>query len=103
MLKAKNIDKRLWAEAAMTANQLRNLSPTSIKETTPEEEFSGRSQDLTKIKTFGSKTFAKIKKEGKKLDDQAVECIMLGYDFVNSTYRLWEVDKQKIRISRDIN
>ena len=70
MLKGKNLDNSFWGEAINTANQLRNVSPTMLKEKSPEEEFTGRKPDLTKIRTFGSRVMMKDKRRLQKLEDK---------------------------------
>ena len=37
-----------------------------------------------------------------KLDDKATPCIVIGYGDEEVDYKLWDLEKQKIVISRDI-
>src|SRR6185312_2768783 len=103
MIKTKNLEKELWGEAANTANQIRNYSPTAKKEKSPEEEFTGIKPDLSKIKIFGSKVMIKNKKDSTKLEDKAKEGLMLGYNEINRSYRVWDIKRKKVTFTRDIS
>ena len=103
MLKTNNLNKEFWGEAANTANRIRNCSPTKTKQKCPEEEFSGQTPDLTKLKTFGCKVMIKNKKEGTKLDDKATEGLMLGYNEDNKTFRVWDLKRKKVTVTRDLS
>ena len=60
MMAAANLPKNMWAEAAITANYLRNRSPTSKNEATPSEMFTGIKPDVSHLRTFGARTFSLI-------------------------------------------
>ena len=52
---------------------------------------------------FGCKTFKHVPKEQRsKLDDKATPCIFIEYGDEDFGYRLWDSEKQKIVISRDV-
>src|SRR5688500_1038351 len=103
MIETKKVDKSFWGEAAYTANQLRNYSPTSLKEKCPEEEFTGKKPNLNKLRIFGSKVFIKNKKNSlKKLDSKIKEGMFLGYNEDNKTFRIWDIERKEVIFSRDI-
>ncbi len=89
MINFKKVDKSFWGEAAFTANQLRNYSPTSLKVNCPEEEFTGNKANLNNLRVFGSRVLIKNKKKSlKKLDDKTKEGMYLGYNEDNKTFRV---------------
>ncbi len=89
MIEAKKVDKSFWGEAANTANQLRNYSPTLLKELCPEEEFTGKKPNLNNLRIFGSRVLIKNKKKSlKKLDNKIKEGMFLGHNEENKTFRI---------------
>ena len=103
MLAAKKVDKSFWGEAANTANQLRNYSPTSLKANCPEQEFSANKPNLNNLRVFGSRVLIKNKKKSlKKLDDKTKEGMFLGYNEENKTFRVWDIERKEVISSRDV-
>lgn len=55
------------------------------------------------LMVFGCKAFVHIPKiKWMKFDDRAVECIFLGYDYEQFSYRLWDHKIQRLIQSRDV-
>lgn len=108
MLLAANLPKRFWNEAVVTANYIKNRSPTSahgeqFKNKTPAEIWFKSKPDLSHIKIFGSICYNYIPKQNRnKLEPKATKCIMLGYGSSNFTYRLWDIEKDKLVIGRHV-
>ena len=48
-------------------------------------------------------TFIIPKALRKKLDDRAFKCIMVGYDNIVKSYRLWDIERKKIVKSKDVD
>lgn len=102
MLIDANTPKSFWAEAVNTACYIRNRCPLDDGRT-PEEIWTGRKPSVKHLRPFGCKAFAHIPKESrKKLDARATECIMLGYGGVSKGYRLWDLEKRSLIVSRDV-
>jgi transposase InsO family protein len=102
MLHDGDLPQELWAEAAVTANYLRNRSPTSGHNKTPLEVFSGVKPDVSHLRVFGSVAYAHLPKERRtKLDDKAVRGLMVGYATATKGYRILMPDNSVIT-SRDV-
>jgi hypothetical protein len=103
LLFSKNMDKVFWAQAVDTANFLRNRSPTKkLKDMTPEERFSGKKPVAISLKIFGSDCHYTITDRKKKLDYRARHGIFVGYDVKHMAYRIWDDEREKFIISRDV-
>jgi transposase InsO family protein len=63
MLTAADMTDEHWAEAATTANYLRNCSPTAGNTKTPWELFHGKKPDVSNLHIFGSTAFVRIPSE----------------------------------------
>lgn len=97
------VDKRFWAEAANTAVYLKNRSVASGLQTTPYELWYGKKPDLSHIRLFGSKVMVHIPKERRlKWDKKAMEHILVGYSEEVKGYRLYNLAKKSLVISRDV-
>ena len=78
MLSNAGLDKEFWAEAVSSACYLVNRSPTtSIECKTPEEVWSGKLDDYSRLKVFGCPAYAHVN-EG-KLEPRAKKCVFMGY------------------------
>lgn len=108
MLLASNLGKRFWNKAVVTANYIKNRSPTSahgeqFKNKTPAEIWYKSKPDLSHIKIFGSICYNYIPKQNRtKLDSKANKCLMLGYGSSRFTYRLWDIENDKLVIGRHV-
>jgi len=91
--------KEMWGEAIFTATYLLNRSPTKILTKTPYENWTEEKPNLKNLQLFGCITYAKILGPLKKLDDRSKK-YKLGY--APQGYRLWDIEKRKIIISRDV-
>lgn len=108
MLRASGIDWKFWNEAVLAANYLKNRCPTrafgkQFIDKTPAEIWFGSKPDLSTIRIFGSICYNHIPDENrKKLDAKSNKCIMLGYGTTFGTYRLWDVERNKLVIGRHV-
>jgi hypothetical protein len=104
MLKAVGMSNSFWAEAALMATYLGNVSPHSALENkTPMEVWSNKCPYILGIHEFGTVTYIHIPKElQKKLDDKSHKCILLGYAVGTKAYCLWQTRDRRIIISHDI-
>lgn len=105
ILCASGIDKKFWSEAIYTANYIKNRSPT----TAFGEQFANKTPNyfktkpnLSNLRIFGATCFNHIPAEKRsKLDVKSSKCIMLGYA-TNGSYRLWDVNANKLVIGRNV-
>jgi len=102
MIADSGLDKTLWPELIMTANYLRNRSPTKMLGMTPYEAYEGTKPSLQHLRIIGSTVYTLIPKERRrqsaKFDDRSQKCRLVGYDG-ESIYRVWNpVTRQVMRV-----
>lgn len=104
MLLDANLPKHFWAEAVSTAVFLINRSPSSSSTNkVPEEAWTGVAPDMSFLRTFGCKAMVHVpKQKRKKLDAKSEACVFLGYCDGTKNYRLYNQEKDRIVISRDV-
>lgn len=103
MLDGKKLDQDFWAEAANTANFLRNISPVKILGNgTPEQKFSGRLPKVKKLRVFGCECHYKNNGPKSKLEPRARCGIFLGYVPEVGSYRVWDAELRRVVTSRDV-
>ena len=105
MLHAKNLPKQFWAEALATAVYIRNRVTSKAIESdkTPHHLWKGLAPNLAHLRVFGSKCWYKIPpSKVRKLDERAREAIMIGYADTSKAYKLWDVEQNKVVVSRDV-
>jgi hypothetical protein len=99
-----------WAEAAAFSIDTRNLIPSwRHPGKIPLESFSGKHQDISHLRTFEAKCWAKIPtvngvliSGGSKLDHQGVECRLLGYATGNGNYKVQDSLSHHVFVSWDV-
>lgn len=94
----------LWAEALQTAAYTRNRCGTRcLNGRTPFEEFWGIKPNIQHIRVFGSDAIAIHKgRPWHKLQAKGVKCKIVGYSSSQKGYRLYDVNKRKVFISRNV-
>ena len=104
MLIAAGLPPTFWALAVDAAVYCRNRSPTtSLDDRTPYEAWCGKRPAISHMRVFGCLAFAHIRKEERtKLDPKAKPCIFVGYSPDSSTYRLWDIQENKVIESQDV-
>jgi Reverse transcriptase (RNA-dependent DNA polymerase)/gag-polypeptide of LTR copia-type/Integrase core domain/GAG-pre-integrase domain len=104
MLKEKGMPNTFWAEAVNTAVYIQNRSPTkSVLNRTPYEAWNGVKPEVGHMKIFGCVCYAHVPDENRsKLDDKSERCIFVGYPDGTKGYRLYNLEKKKLVISRDV-
>ena len=99
-----------WVEAAAYSVNTRNLIPSQRHPgSIPLESFSGKRQDVSHLRTFGAKCWAKILTVhgvqvtgGSKLDPRGLECRFLGYKGGSGNYKVQDVVSLCVFVSRDV-
>jgi len=99
-----------WAEAAAYSIYTRNLIPSCRHPgKIPLESFTGKRQDVSHLRSFGTKCWAKIPTvhgvqvtDGSKLDPQGVECRFLGYASGRGNYKVQDVTSRRVFVSCDV-
>jgi hypothetical protein len=103
MLQNRCVPNRFWAKAVLTIVYLLNRSPTmAVKKKTPEEAWLGRKTKVSHLKVFGSTAYTWIPSTKRnKLDPKSKKMILTGYIDTHKSYRLVDVDTDKVRFSTD--
>jgi hypothetical protein len=104
MLKMAKLPKQFWGEVVRTACYLINRSRSiPLKFEIPERVRSKKNVSYSHLRVFRCKSYVHIPKERRsKLDDKATPCIFLGYGNEEFGYRLWDTEKRRIIICRDV-
>lgn len=108
MLLASGLDHKFWNEAILTANYLKNRASTNavgrqFTNKTPAEIWFGCKPDLSHLRIFGSECFNHIPQNNRsKLDARSTKCLMIGYAASMGSYRLWDVERNKLIIGRHV-
>ena len=100
---ATDLPYSLWGEAIECAAYLHNRLPTAKRDRTPLELFTGERPDISHLRTWGCKGWAKllVGREG-KFHALAVPCRMVGYSLNSKAYRLYLPDRQQVIDHRDV-
>lgn len=94
------MDKKFWGEAVRTAAYLTNRSPTDAVQGTPMENLTFKKPNSSRLQIFGCNAYTKTITPLKKLDDRCKKYIFVGY--APNGYRLYDKERRKIIISRDV-
>jgi transposase InsO family protein len=103
LLLGSGLQQELWAEAVVTANYLRNRSPTSGGTKTPWEHFTGKRPDVANLRVFGSRAFVLTPKHMRsKLDAVSEPGVIVGYAADSKGYRIMLDRSSRVVESRDV-
>ena len=95
MLIESNLPKELWTYAVMTASIIRNRCFNKRLGQTPYYMLTGKTPNLSKMRTFGSPCYT-YKQDKKKLDSRCEEGIFVGYDKYSPAYLVFYPDTGKV-------
>ena len=110
LLRDSGLGHSYWAEAAAYSIDTRNLIPSRRHPgRIPLESFTGKRQDISHLRVFGAKCWAKIPvvhgaqvTGGSKLDPRSVECRFLGYAPGRGNYKVQDLVTRRVYVSRDV-
>ncbi|KAK9059981.1 hypothetical protein SSX86_020685 [Deinandra increscens subsp. villosa] len=104
ILKAMGMPLKYWAEAVRHSVYVLNRLPTkALKDVTPFQALRGNKPSLSHLKVFGCVGHVKDVFPGlKKLDDRSHMMVYLGVPEGTKGYRMLDVQKGRIVISRDV-
>jgi hypothetical protein len=106
MLETARLPANMWGEAVLTACYLWNRSESSalpVAGTTPFELVNGRQPDLSHLRVFGARCFARIPTELQaKLGPHSRHAIFVGYPEGTKGYRLRATDNGTFFVARDV-
>ena len=104
ILHAKHLPPSLWAETVNCASYLHNRVPhKSVVGVTPFKALHGYKPNVSHMRVFGSKYWARIPLDKRKaFQAQSSECILLGYAEDGKAYKLMEVATRKCFNERSV-
>jgi Reverse transcriptase (RNA-dependent DNA polymerase)/Pol polyprotein, beta-barrel domain/GAG-pre-integrase domain/gag-polypeptide of LTR copia-type len=105
LIRDSNLGHSYWCEAAAYSIDTRNLIPSRRHPgCIPVEAFSGKRQDISYLRVFGAKCWAKIPTAlgPSKLDPRSVECRFLGYASGSGNYKVQDATSRRVFVSRDV-
>ena len=101
---AANIPRDMWPEAMQAAGYIANRTPMAKHAwKTPFENVKGYSPNLSHLKLWGCKAYARINllPNKQKLSERAHIGHLMGYDSTN-IYRIWIPSKRKVIRTKDV-
>uniref|UniRef100_A0A803LN93 Integrase catalytic domain-containing protein n=1 Tax=Chenopodium quinoa TaxID=63459 RepID=A0A803LN93_CHEQI len=94
----------LWGECVMAATHIINLLPSSVLGwETPYERLLKRKANYDHLRIIGCLCYAS--NTDKKLDkfgNKGVRCVLVGYASDQKGYRVFDLEKKKVFVSRDV-
>lgn len=105
MLQTANLPSNLWGEAALTICYLWNRTESSTLPAgiTPYEILNGRKPDLSHLRVWGARCFARIPSELQvKLGPHSRHAFFMGYPEGTKAYRLRDRDTGTFFTARDV-
>jgi hypothetical protein len=105
MLRNAKLEDKFWGEAILTANYMKNKSPSKILgDLVPDEIWKRWKPTVNYTRIFGCEAYVlkpKVKRKG-KLDERAQKMIFVGYASNRRGYRFWNPAEKKIVFSKDV-
>lgn len=110
LLRDSGLGHSYWAEAAAYSIYTRNLIPSRrLPGKIPIESFTGKRQNISHLRVFGAKCWAKIPTVhgaqvtgGSKLDPRSVQCRFLAYASGTGNYKVQDIETRRVYVSRDV-
>ncbi len=104
MILAQGLELEFWGETVNKAVYIRNQCPTKAFDSkTLREAWSGRKPDVSRLRVFGCKAFARVPSEKMtKLESKSMPCVFLGYYEGTTMYCLMCIQTKKLIKSRDV-
>ena len=97
------IAKSFWGEAISAAAYIRNRIVTTATGVTPYERWYGEKPDVSNLRVFGCIAYAHVTDSLRpKLEPKAEKMRFVGYSLKQKGYRLYDENKRKVFIRRDI-
>uniref|UniRef100_A0AAV1TGH0 Integrase catalytic domain-containing protein n=1 Tax=Peronospora matthiolae TaxID=2874970 RepID=A0AAV1TGH0_9STRA len=98
------LEKRFWAEAAMTAIYIKNRLPSpKIDHETPFEIVYKSKPSVKHMRVFGCRAFILTPREKRlKWDPKAREGMFMGYEEASKAYRVYDIEAGQVVLTRDI-
>lgn len=103
MLHAKDLPKKLWAEAVNTAAFVLNRTGKGREGKSPYEMWTNKNYDINQLKVFGCPVYVHIPKEKRrKWDTKGEKAILVGYGEYVKGYRVYFSERNCVDTKRDV-
>jgi hypothetical protein len=103
MLIESELPDEMWAEAVVTANNIRNRTPVSAHGKTPWEAFYGKKPDVSHMRVFGARAFMHVPGALRhKLEPVSEKGRFVGYEANAKAYRILREQDNRVIVSRDV-
>src|SRR4029078_5287093 len=104
MIHAQGLGQEYWAEAVVAAAYMRNRGISrSTDGKSPHELWYGKKPTVRHLRVWGCTAYAHVAQEKRsKFDAKAVKCIMIGYSESSKAWRLWDTERKRLIVSRDV-
>ena len=97
------ISKEFWAEAVCSTAYIRNRAITTATGVTTYERWYGKKPDVSNFRVFDCTAYAHVPDSARqKLDQKPVKMRFGGYSLTQKGYRLYDENKRKVFIRRDV-
>lgn len=95
---------RFWPYSILTTTWLINRLPSVVVEwKSPYEVLFGHPSDYAMLKPFGCLVYAaNLSPHRGKFDSRSIKCVFIGYDVCHKGYLLFDMDNEKVFVSRDV-
>ena len=94
MLSYSNLSNGFWGEAMLTACHILNRVPSRTNKETPYELWYKKKPNLSYLKVQGYRAIVRVpRQKRKKLDEQGLECIFIGYANQSKAYRFYVIEQ----------
>ena len=95
---------KFWGECVLTATYLINITPTpKLSGKCPYEILFKKLPSYSHLRVFGSLCYALNSNKSKdKFESKAVRCVFLGYPHSQKSYKVFDLEKHKLFVSRDV-
>ena len=105
MMESKTLPPKFWAKAIKCASYIQNRVPhKQIDGVTPFEAWSGHKPDVSHLRIFGSRAWARIPLDKRMaLESQRKECLFVGYSEYSKQYNIINMITQKSFIERSVH
>lgn len=104
MMFHKNMPRRFWGDAVMTACYLINRIPTKVlDDLSPFEVLNKTKPNINHLRVFGSVCFVLVPRDQRnKLDAKSTRSVFIGYSTTQKGYRCYDPSTKRIMTSRDV-
>jgi hypothetical protein len=99
MLHSQKVPSKFWHEATQTVVYVLNRT----LDRTPYEAWFGTKPSLSHLCIFGCSAYIYAEKHTRsKLDSKSLPGLFMGYSDTSKCYRVWDLTKDKIVLTRDV-